>query len=114
MKKIINVIVIGIFLLIGICFAFRLIESPNDDIKDDDFSILPVASVQVGQELPYEIKSFNDEILIDVGNDWDSVDVLNPSVVEFNGELYNYYSGWDGQVWRTGMVFHGKKKSVVF
>ncbi|MDN7871256.1 hypothetical protein QZM26_17760 [Burkholderia multivorans] len=33
---------------------------------------------------------------------WDSLDVLNPSVIEFNGDLINYYSGWDGKVWRTG------------
>jgi predicted GH43/DUF377 family glycosyl hydrolase len=28
-------------------------------------------------------------------------DVLNPSVVEVNGELFNYYSAYDGHVWRT-------------
>lgn len=35
---------------------------------------------------------------------WDSVDVLNPSVVEWNGRLYNLYSGYDGRVWRTGLA----------
>jgi predicted GH43/DUF377 family glycosyl hydrolase/lysophospholipase L1-like esterase len=33
---------------------------------------------------------------------WDSGDVLNPSVISFHGKLINYYSGWDGTVWRTG------------
>ncbi len=33
---------------------------------------------------------------------WDSVDVLNPSVVRFRGELLNLYSGFDGSVWRSG------------
>ena len=33
--------------------------------------------------------------------DWDSHDVLNPSVVAFNG-LLNFYSGFDGRSWRTG------------
>lgn len=33
---------------------------------------------------------------------WDNGDVLNPSVVTFGGKLINYYSGWDGTVWRTG------------
>lgn len=33
---------------------------------------------------------------------WDSSDVLNPSVVEFGGKLVDYYSGYDGTIWRTG------------
>lgn len=35
---------------------------------------------------------------------WDSVDVLNPSVIEFEGNLFNYYSGYDGRIWRTGIA----------
>lgn len=35
---------------------------------------------------------------------WDSVDVLNPSVLLVNGIYYNYYSGWDGSIWRTGLA----------
>ncbi|MEO6202913.1 MAG: hypothetical protein ABIU05_19130 [Nitrospirales bacterium] len=36
---------------------------------------------------------------------WDSVDLLNPSVIRYKGQLYNYYSGFDGKVWRTGLAF---------
>lgn len=36
--------------------------------------------------------------------DWDSGDVLNPSVVRFHGEYLNYYSGWDGHTWSTGVA----------
>lgn len=43
--------------------------------------------------------------IINVGEvGWDSVDVLNPSVIKFNGQYYNYYSGYDGEVWRTGLA----------
>ncbi len=35
---------------------------------------------------------------------WECVDVLNPSVVLWNGKYYNYYSGWDGYTWRTGLA----------
>lgn len=35
---------------------------------------------------------------------WDSSDVLNPSVVERNGRLYNFYSGFDGKTWHTGLA----------
>ena len=36
--------------------------------------------------------------------EWDSVDVLNPSVVRAGGQLLNLYSGFDGRVWRTGLA----------
>ncbi|WP_237710281.1 hypothetical protein [Rhodanobacter fulvus] len=35
---------------------------------------------------------------------WDSVDVLNPSVIRFKGKLLNFYSGFDGESWRTGLA----------
>jgi predicted GH43/DUF377 family glycosyl hydrolase len=35
---------------------------------------------------------------------WDSVDTLNPSVVEFRGALLNLYSGFDGRTWHTGVA----------
>ncbi len=31
-------------------------------------------------------------------------DVLNPSVVEVNGELLNFYSVYDGGVWKTALA----------
>ena len=36
------------------------------------------------------------------GTSWDTIDVLNPSVIQIGGKLVDYYSGWDGTVWRTG------------
>jgi len=35
---------------------------------------------------------------------WDSVDVLNPSVVRGDGRYFNLYSGYDGSTWRTGLA----------
>ena len=35
---------------------------------------------------------------------WDAVDVLNPSVVRFQGAYLNLYSGYDGEVWHTGLA----------
>jgi predicted GH43/DUF377 family glycosyl hydrolase len=32
---------------------------------------------------------------------WDSHDALNPSVVRRGGAYYNFYSGFDGKIWRT-------------
>lgn len=36
--------------------------------------------------------------------DWDSGDVLNPSVIRYHGEYLNYYSGYDGRAWSTGVA----------
>ncbi len=36
--------------------------------------------------------------------EWDAVDLLNPSVVRFGGSYVNLYSGFDGEVWRTGVA----------
>ncbi|MBI1896319.1 MAG: hypothetical protein HYZ57_10645 [Acidobacteria bacterium] len=39
--------------------------------------------------------------------EWDSVDALNPSVVRRGGRLFNFYSGYDGRTWRTGLATSG-------
>ena len=36
--------------------------------------------------------------------DWDSGDVLNPSVVRYRGDYWNFYSGYDGSTWSTGVA----------
>ncbi len=36
--------------------------------------------------------------------EWDSVDALNPSIVFREGTYYNFYSGFDGNTWRTGLA----------
>jgi hypothetical protein len=36
--------------------------------------------------------------------DWDSVDVLSPSVVRRDNLYYNLYSGYDGKTWHTGLA----------
>ncbi len=36
---------------------------------------------------------------------WDSVDALNPAViVGRDGRLFNFYSGFDGRTWHTGLA----------
>jgi predicted GH43/DUF377 family glycosyl hydrolase len=35
---------------------------------------------------------------------WDAVDALNPSVVRRDGRFYNFYSGYDGATWHTGLA----------
>ena len=36
---------------------------------------------------------------------WDAVDALNPAVIEGrDGRLFNFYSGFDGRTWHTGLA----------
>ena len=35
---------------------------------------------------------------------WESVDVRNPSVVRQGNRLFNFYSGYDGKTWHTGVA----------
>lgn len=35
---------------------------------------------------------------------WDSSDVLNPSVVFHDQQFWNFYSGFDGEIWHTGVA----------
>jgi predicted GH43/DUF377 family glycosyl hydrolase len=39
--------------------------------------------------------------------EWDAVDVLNPSVIRQGDAYYNYYSGFDGKTWHTGLAVSG-------
>lgn len=36
--------------------------------------------------------------------DWDGSEVLNPSIVFHDGQLWNFYSGYDGHTWSTGLA----------
>ena len=51
------------------------------------------------------IKKFSKPVLNRGGKgEWDGVDLLNPSVIYKDNIYYNYYSGFDGSVWRTGLA----------
>jgi predicted GH43/DUF377 family glycosyl hydrolase len=50
--------------------------------------------------------------------DWDSGDILNPSVVRKDDTYYNFYSGFDGKTWHTGLAissdgFHWRKQGRI-
>lgn len=39
--------------------------------------------------------------------EWDAGDVLNPSVIQQGDAYYNFYSGFDGKTWHTGLAVSG-------
>ncbi|HJT87763.1 MAG TPA: hypothetical protein VJ732_07895 [Bryobacteraceae bacterium] len=55
-----------------------------------------------GPPASYRWEALRDPVLTR-GAGWESHDVLNPSVVRA-GSYYNFYSGFDGQTWRTGVA----------
>lgn len=67
------------------------------------FPILPAAWVNAKTKF-FSIEHFSDEVVLGRGETWDCEDVLNPSVIFYRGQWLNYYSGWDGSIWRTGLA----------
>jgi predicted GH43/DUF377 family glycosyl hydrolase len=47
-----------------------------------------------------------DQPVLSRGNagEWDAVDVLNPSVIRQGQDYYNFFSGYDGKSWHTGLA----------
>lgn len=67
-----------------------------------DFT-LPAPSGSVRQVRP-EFKLDPKPLMEPGAAGWESVDVLNPSVVRHDGKLLNVYSAYDGKVWHTGVA----------
>ncbi len=68
--------------------------------KYANFTLPPPAAA--GPKGPFRWEASPDPVL--TRGDWDSGDVLNPSVVRFRGQYWNYYSGYDGTTWNTGVA----------
>lgn len=98
---------------IGFFIAFMLFSltacrkeevNPSSEFHVAAFSLVPSNSIP--RNAPIKIESVNSQpvLLRGVNKEWDSVDLLNPSVVRFKDKLFNYYSGYDGNIWRTGVA----------
>lgn len=58
-----------------------------------------------GPEIGYRWQVHSGPVLAPgAAGEWDSVDALNPTVVNFAGQLLNLYSGFDGKTWHTGLA----------
>jgi predicted GH43/DUF377 family glycosyl hydrolase len=67
-----------------------------------DFGLPPPGS---GSEVRWSVDASPRPVLErGAPGEWDSVDALNPSVVERGGLLWNFYSGYDGRTWHTGLA----------
>jgi predicted GH43/DUF377 family glycosyl hydrolase len=67
-----------------------------------DFALPPPEPSGPGAPFVWQASA---EPVLDRGPEmWDSVDVLNPSVVRFHDAYLNLYSGFDGKNWSTGVA----------
>jgi len=68
----------------------------------DDFT-LPVLPAATPSKLTLTLQSTS-VLAPGAAGQWDSSDVLNPSVVLHDQQFWNFYSGFDGAVWHTGVA----------
>ncbi|HYZ85727.1 MAG TPA: hypothetical protein VE621_15055, partial [Bryobacteraceae bacterium] len=68
-----------------------------------DFRLPALGSPQTGGKFGF-VPSKDPQLVPGPKGSFDSVDVLNPSVVHVNGTWYNFYSGYDGKTWHTGLA----------
>ena len=60
------------------------------------------------QDLSLRLETRGEPVLIrGAAPDFDSVDALNPSIVRRGQAWFNFYSGFDGKTWHTGLALSG-------
>lgn len=83
-------LVIGLALVSGGCGRYG------------DFSLPVLAS---GEAAPVMLRWDAQPVMsYGTAGQWDSSDVLNPSVIRHDGQFWNFYSGFDGKTWFTGLA----------
>jgi predicted GH43/DUF377 family glycosyl hydrolase len=87
-------------------------DNKENESNDKTCSFTIENSNSLPSDFNMEIVENNNNILLEGDeNSWDSDDVLNPSVIQINQEYFNYYSGYDGNVWRTGLAISDDGKT---
>lgn len=76
----------------------------NTNTAQSYFSLENSSHLVVG-DVPFKVSKHDDPVLQrGQSGEWDSVDLLNPSVIKKGNTYYNYYSGYNGEVWQTGLA----------
>jgi predicted GH43/DUF377 family glycosyl hydrolase len=85
-----------------------------------NFTLPPTAGGDPNLTFAFDARA---EPVLSRGSSWDSHDALAPSVVRWGesnaGQLFNFYSGFDGETWRTGLAksadgIHWEAQGAVF
>ena len=68
-----------------------------------DFTLPPVAGSSPLPAITWTVRP-TPVLTRGAPGEWDSGDALNPSVIVHQGLYYNFYSGYDGKSWHTGLA----------
>lgn len=113
-KKKVNAIVLIVFLgslILSYVIGQKLTiyqaaneKEANIDTITSDFKL--ENALGIADNAPFEIiKKYKNPVLErGKSGEWDCADLLNPSVIEIGEKYYNYYSGFDGEKWSTGLA----------
>ena len=85
----------------------NLVDAEDKERKSTDGEDMSLQAKGIAKGGGYELVSGFDgeKPVLERGEEaWETSDVLNPSVIKWNGKYYNYYSGCDGETWRTGLA----------
>ena len=77
------------------CGRYADFALPVEEHAEDRPEVSPEVSIE-GAPRPVLVRG--------AAGDWDSVDVLNPSVIRRDAQYFNFYSGFDGRTWHTGLA----------
>jgi predicted GH43/DUF377 family glycosyl hydrolase len=95
---------IGAIVIFAVAFVLAIVWFQNVSVGPKAFELTHSKNIPPGAPLKIE-NVYQQPVLTRGGaGSWDSIDLLNPSVIRFKEHLYNYYSGFDGQVWHTGVA----------
>ncbi|TDK66524.1 hypothetical protein E2I14_08645 [Sapientia aquatica] len=94
-----------IYLLLMLIVSCRRSTEIGAPVVNSSNAVLPAPTKQLSI-VPVKIDTLVNHPVLERGviGEWDSTDVLNPSVIKFKDKYFNYYSGFDGKLWRTGVA----------
>lgn len=87
--------------MLGQALAYPLILCLASCGRYADFTLPPLPGPA---PVPLTIALQPNPVLSPSPSQWDSSEVLNPSVVFHDHQYWNFYSGYDGAVWHTGVA----------
>lgn len=93
-------------LAMAYCWLVFVLSATTAEVKADTEAFYLQPSAFPSAKFPLTVRSTQLVPVLNTSTEgqWDSVDVLNPSVVYWRGKLWSYYSGYDGLIWRTGVA----------
>lgn len=107
-------ILVGMALCGGLVVSFFIGQSlktfNETNQKSQQSKLTPAFQLENATKLtksaPFSLVEKQEKPVLERGKEgeWDSMDLLNPSVLERDGIFYNYYSGFDGKRWSTGLA----------